>query len=64
VALELRPPPPPPPPPFTTDVIQPILLAEHPGLVLETEYCKGSQSEVLLLLWQILHKMNRSLSGF
>jgi N-acetylmuramoyl-L-alanine amidase len=39
-------------------------LTEYPGLVLETGYCKGSQEELILLLRQILPKMNRSLSGF
>jgi len=59
----------PPPSPSSTGVIKPIPLAlykltEHPGLELETGYCKGSQPELILLLRQILHKMNRSVSGF
>ena len=57
------------PPPSSTDVIQPIPMAlyyltEHPALVFETGYCKGSQPELILFIWQILHKMNRSESGF
>jgi hypothetical protein len=57
------------PPPLSTGVIQPIplplhKLTEHPGLVLETEYCEGSQPELIWLLRQIIHEMNRSVSGF
>jgi len=59
--------PPPPLPPNRRHKPIPLVLyklTEHPGLVLETGYFQGSQPELILLLRQILHKMNRSLSGF
>jgi hypothetical protein len=50
--------------PHTTHSLGFVKLTEHRSLVLETGYCKGSQPELILLLRQIIHKKNRSLSVF
>jgi hypothetical protein len=39
-------------------------FTELPGLLFDIGHCNGSQPELILLVRQILHKMNDSVSGF